>query len=330
MPVPPKPNPPVLFGATPAQRETSRRADALRFSWTDVPTAETYDIRFGNSDVRTNVARGTFLGGLAANTFHQVRLRGVNSEGPSEWSDPATFTTRPDRPESPALPSPSDREEDRLRLNWSIVNGIHTYDFWVNGAILSSTVRPPFLLEELPGGSSLGPNLRFAVAVRARDDSIGGVSEWSAEAVFVTRPPRPGPPRRAPFDLVVFGIVLHWAVSDDYSSGGRSFIRLFRTMDGVTTKLLDGENIAGGLRSHRFVDSRQTMSSIKTYRLQAIVPASATPAPIPEDGGENRSFASEPLTARLPLFIQAFRSRHWMSPSRVGRPNLRSEWMGSL
>src|SRR5688500_18110220 len=117
MPVPPTPNPPVLFGASAAEREASLTASALRFDWAAVSTATSYDIRFEATDLRANATPGTFLGGLSANQNHQVRLRAVNADGASGWSNPVTFATRPDKPNPPFLQTPvTDRLHDSLLL----------------------------------------------------------------------------------------------------------------------------------------------------------------------------------------------------------------------
>lgn len=321
MPVPPKPAPPVLFGSTNAEREASRRASALRLTWTDVADADRYDIRFGASDDRLNATKGVFLGGLQANQHQQVRVRGFsNADGAGPWSDPATIATRPDKPFPPFLQSPADRQHDRLILTWNTVNGIATYDLRVNGAEFPAPVQRPYTLDHLPDNTPVSPNVAYVVAIRARDDAVGGVSEWSDNsAPLVTRPPHPAAPSRAPYDLAGWGIVLKWLLSDAFNGGTSAFIRLFRDMDSETNKkLLDGQldpngqPIPGGLKESRFVDSKQRMSALKTYRIQLIVPPAATPAPIPdEDGtnptGENRSFPSPDLALRYPFYLTALR-----------------------
>lgn len=78
-------------------------------------------------------------------------------------------------------------------------------------------------------------------------------------------------------------------------------------MDGSLVELMSGETTNGGNQSFRFVDRRNRMSSVKTYRIQTIVPASTTPAPISDDAGENRSLQSDPLSAKLPIFMTALR-----------------------
>lgn len=308
MPAPQKPNPPDVFGSSAAERETSREANALRLDWADVATATSYDVLFGDADLRTGAAKGTFLRGLGPNQHHRTRLRAVNAEGASDWSDPATFATRPDRPSPPMLPAPAtDRRHDALTLAWREVNGVREYELRVNGAMLPGTVNTPFLLRALPGGSGLLPNERYEVCIRARDDAVGGVSEWSDPGVFATRPPPPPAPQRTPYDLSGWGIVLKWSVPDTFSGWRAAFIRLTRRADGVVVTRLDGSAVAGGYKDHRLVDSQQRMASVKEYSLQTVVPAAATPAPIPEDGGENRSFVSEPLEAQYPIFIRSLR-----------------------
>lgn len=303
----PTPAPPVLFGATAAQREASRTADSLRFDWTDVAGAATYDIRFGAADVRTNVAKGDLLGGLPPNQSQAVRLRAVNGANTSAWSLAATFATRPDRPAAPFLDSPADRRENGLVINWNLVNGLPDYEMQVNGAVLAALVQPPFTLVVLPAGGPLLPNTLYDVAVRARDDAGGGTSEWSPVESFVTRPPRPAAPTRFPADLFSWGIVVKWNVADTFNGGASSFVRLFRDTGGaVGEKLVDGEATVGGRRVSRHIDVRQRMSQVKTYRVQTIVPAAAVPGPIPsgpQGGPENQSFESDELSARLPFCL---------------------------
>ncbi|WP_428305435.1 hypothetical protein [Lacipirellula sp.] len=287
----------------------------------DVADADTYDIRFGAEDVRQNASKGVFLGGLLANQHQQVRVRGVSAaDGAGTWSDPATIATRPDKPGPPFLQSPADRRHDRLILTWNEVNGIAIYDLQVNGIEFAAIVQRPYTFDHLPDNTPARPNVGYVVAIRARDDAVGGVSEWSDNsAPLVTRPPHPASPSRAPYDLTGWGIVLKWSLTDAFNGGTSAFIRLFRDMDSETNKkLLDGQfdsngqPIPGGLKESRFVDSKQRMSAVKTYRMQLIVPPAATPAPIPdEDGtnptGENRSFPSPDLALRYPFYLRALR-----------------------
>lgn len=302
----PTPAPPVLFGTTAPQREASRTHDSLRFDWTDVAGATTYDIRFGAADVRTNVAKGSFLGGLPPNQIQAVRLRAVNGADVSAWSAAANFATRPDQPAPPFLALPADRREDSLVISWTPVNGVPDYELQVNGAVLAALVQPPFTLTALPGGGALLPNMRYDVAVRARDDAAGGTSEWSGVESFVTRPPRPAAPARFPADLLGWGIVLKWNVAATFNNGTQAFVRLFRDTGGtVGEKLVDGQATPGGQRTSRYVDVRQQMSQVKTYRLQTILPAAAAPAAIPtaQGGPENQSFRSDELSAKLPFYL---------------------------
>jgi hypothetical protein len=304
----PTPSPPVLFGTSAAQIDASRTSDALRFDWTDVAGATTYDIRFGAADERTNVAKGSFLGGLPPNQIQIVRLRAVDGADVSAWSSAVSFATRPERPSAPFLQSAANRGEDSLVFDWNIVNGIPDYELLVNSVMWPALVQPPFSLTSLPGGGPLLPNTKYDISVRARDDAGGGISEWSDVATFVTRPPRPDAPTRVHADLLGWGIVMRWEVSDAFNNGTNSFVRLFRDTGGVFgEKLLDGESSPGGRRTSRYVDIRQRMSIEKTYRLQAVIPAGAAPAPIPaaHGGPENQSFESPPLIAKFPYCITA-------------------------
>jgi hypothetical protein len=300
---PAQPAPPALAGATPGELEASRRFDGLRIVWTDVPGALTYDLRFSAFDVRLSAVKGAMFSGLIANRAHQVEVRAVNLDGASAWSQPATFFTRPPTPAPPVLDGPAARQHDRLTMNWAPLPGLTTYDLRVNGVEIAGPLARPFTLDRTPAAQPLPPNSRFDVELRARDDAAGGASEWSAPVAFVTRPPRPDVPARVHSDLSGWAISLRWLTPVGFPGGGSSFVRLFRRMDGDVAVIADGSATAGGLRVHRHVDSRQRMSSLKRYHLQIVVPANAVPAPILEDGGENRSFESDGLEARLPFCL---------------------------
>ena len=68
------------------------------------------------------------LTGLTANTLHQVRVRGANSEGDGAWSPIASFTTLAAIPARPAAPTVTPASSSSLSVSWTGVSGATDYD----------------------------------------------------------------------------------------------------------------------------------------------------------------------------------------------------------
>ena len=308
MPSPPdKPAPPVLFGATPQDREASRRSDSLRLDWTPVAGATHHDIRFGDSDIRPDVPRGAFLGSLGPDVAYAVTVAHRNDGGDSPWSDPLHTATRPATPSAPTLASAADaRGSSALILTWPPAAGAATYNLRVDGVESTDSLTPPFTLSAAPSGSPLALNREYRVAVRARDDAVGGTSDWSPEVAFVTRPPTPGSPLRVAFDLFLYGLVLQWDVSSLFDGGAQSYVLLWRDTRGAGRDLLlDGSAEPGGHRTGRFVDLRYTPEVAKRYFLQFVVPRAA----VPDDllGADNVSFEGPAIELYRPIAVKLLR-----------------------
>jgi hypothetical protein len=303
-PPPPQPNPPYLFGATPAEVDASRRADALRLDWQPVQDATHYDIAFGGADVRHSVSPGDFLGSLQPDTAQSVTLVALNDGGASPPSAALIVATRPTRPPAPSLGvSTTARGPTSLQLAWAAAGGSMTYNVRVNGTELAGEVLPPFDLTALGAGMPLLPNREYKVAVRARDDSVGGTSEWSDETAFVTRPPTPGAPLRMAFDLFLFGLVMQWDLASGFDGQAQAFVRLWRDTEGIGKELIgDGSGLPGGWLTHRFVDVRYAPERRKRYWLEITVPRLA----VPDDvlGGDNGSFPGSTIDLYRPICIR--------------------------
>jgi len=231
-------------------RVTQRTFDVLTVQWSAVDGAEEYVVAINAQVTAVTAATSYEAGQLQPNTSFTLAVCARSGGENSEWSEVSAFT-RPPTPAAPTLtPNPEDpnpdpdnpippdyyRQSHSIRLRWSRVGCVfddEQYDFQVddvddvyfNGSAertVSTFDSPPVQDTELSNfadGSALGPNSKYRVRLRARDDNRGGTSEWSPTFEAFTRPPTPGMPRLTSPAYNARGadyLRLEWTAVDDH------------------------------------------------------------------------------------------------------------------
>ncbi len=289
--VPTKPAPPFLYGSDDVEKEKSRGSDYLRMAWGTVSDADSYDLRVEAVGVWSDVSQGFKVVALQPNTRYKVKLKAVNAEGESPWSDSLEIHTRPATPENLRLKDQADsRGQNYLKLVWDLAQGAVTYDLKVNDTPEIVGITPTFELR----GPDIKPNEKYTLKVRSRDDQNGGVSFWSSFFVTVTRPPRPKAPKVDIDALGGAGVVVSWNESTQFHGGNKAFIKLHGLPD-------TGNDPSGADRplSGSFDDYTCAYGVIRRYHLQVVVPRYAVPDDIL--GAENKSFQGDIAVANSGL-----------------------------
>jgi hypothetical protein len=289
--VPTKPAPPFLYGENDLEREASRGADFLRITWRSVSDADSYDVRLENVGVWSDVSQGFRIAALDPNTKYAVKVRAVNSEGESSWSDSLQIYTRPAIPKNLRLSNQADsRSENYLKLEWDSAQGAATYDLKVNDSPEITKITHPFELRT----SEIKPNRKYTLKVRSRDDRNGGVSFWSTAFVTVTRPPRPKAPMIDVHALGGAGVVVSWNESAQFNGGGKAFVKLYGSPDTGNDPSGINRPLAG-----TFDDYTCAYGVVRRYCLQIVAPRSA----VPDDalGSDNKSFQGDSAVANSAL-----------------------------
>jgi|GEM_PF-742260 len=170
----------------------SRPADLL---WTDNSLAETYEIEISdtidfskNTIVIPNVVDSSLSqAGLLSSSFYYWRVRSVDTESKSRWSNTGAFRTIIS---PPVLVSPTDQVEgldpNGTILNWdsedtSVLDSLEIY----SDPLLTKVVTKLGLNDTTYSITGLGGGQDYYWRVLSRDDY--GSSEWSDTFMFTTR-----------------------------------------------------------------------------------------------------------------------------------------------
>ncbi|MWC30892.1 fibronectin type III domain-containing protein [Paenibacillus sp. MMS18-CY102] len=153
---------------TPTLTATPGSTD-MTLSWAAIPGATAYEI--DADGVVTNVGNVTNYvhTGLATGTSHSYKIRALNADNASLWSNAVTKVTVSGPTTITSAVSPTSTS---LTVNWNAAAGATGYDLEVNGSILSFTnytSRPV---------SNLTPDTAYTLRIRSKNAS--GVSDWSA------------------------------------------------------------------------------------------------------------------------------------------------------
>lgn len=100
MPIPHKPNLPRLFGSSEADQELNRRATSIKVEWDSVTNASDYEININNTLYLTQSNSHKFTA-LTDNHRYDIKIRAINNDGASDWSDVFKTITRPQSPMAP-------------------------------------------------------------------------------------------------------------------------------------------------------------------------------------------------------------------------------------
>lgn len=108
-----------LFGATPAEKEESRRDDRVRIRFDSVAGADGYEARV-NGGVPMAAASGDWLLVTAPNSRQDIEVRATaQNEPPSPWSHPLSLVSRPPAPAAPVR-RPYDLNGWGIVVDWDL------------------------------------------------------------------------------------------------------------------------------------------------------------------------------------------------------------------
>ncbi|QQP54311.1 Uncharacterized protein FKW44_007105, partial [Caligus rogercresseyi] len=140
---------------------------------------------------------GAYLSsGLNRNTPYKFRLRAVNNEGESLWSDEVTYSTLPDVPAPPGKLAPKGKlHATSFKVRWDPPGDdggskVTQYNLELdNGEGWRTVYQGPGCESTCDG---LSPGQSYSVRVSCQ--SLGGVSVYSDPLAIVTEPVKPGAP----------------------------------------------------------------------------------------------------------------------------------------
>ena len=115
------------------------------------------------------------ISGLTANTEYEWQVRGVCTEGYSDWCELVTFTTEP------TCPVPTELDVDDVTSNSAVITWVSdaaSFDIMINN-IVTEGVTSPYELEALTA------NTEYTVKVRANCGE-GDYSDWTSAITFWT------------------------------------------------------------------------------------------------------------------------------------------------
>lgn len=119
--------------------QTTPLSDTIRFSWTEVAHAETYELWV--NDVSGGRSRVIHVRDLTSNSFtpeeglsvgrYRMWVRASNGAGSGPWSSPHTFhvTSVQPRPDRPVLLTP---EPGDSSIHWQPDDAADRYEIWIN------------------------------------------------------------------------------------------------------------------------------------------------------------------------------------------------------
>nr|XP_040581209.1 fibronectin type-III domain-containing protein 3A-like isoform X2 [Lepeophtheirus salmonis] len=162
--------------------------------------------------------------GLRRNTFYKFRLRAVNNEGESQWSDEVSYSTLPDKPEPPVKVAPKGKlHSNSFKVRWDPPGDdggskVTQYNLELDEGLGWRTLYQGMELEYICDG--LTPGKQYFVRVSCQ--SSGGVSEFSDVCTIITEPVRPDqcPPPRLHGKPKADHLYLKWSWPE-YDGGSR-------------------------------------------------------------------------------------------------------------
>jgi hypothetical protein len=160
------------------------------FNWGTVSTAQSYDIRYKETSdsswiPTTSSTNSTTISGLTAETEYEFQVRAVCSDGTSDYSSSANFTTSA-APQECGVPSrldATDIEETSATLNWGTVTSAQSYDIRYKATSDSNWISTTSSTNST-AISGLTAETEYEFQVRAVCSD--GASDYSSSANFTT------------------------------------------------------------------------------------------------------------------------------------------------
>ena len=205
-PQPPAPEPP----GTPANlRVASAGVDYIEFAWDAVEGATAYEVQMTMTEGDFNSARQATVTGtmhkfddIAAATTAYGRVRAMNDDGASAWSDAEMGATMAAPPPPLGVPMPmmSDAGHDFIEWSWEAVAGAQGYQVQVADSEAGLEMATPVATTETSHRVDAEPEMEMYIRVRsavllpapmasAWSDAVMGMSEVAPTPFMVSMTP---------------------------------------------------------------------------------------------------------------------------------------------
>ena len=168
----PVPDIPTSITATPSSKSNE-------LTWTPAPRAVSYDIEIDGT-VISNVYTTKYVHqNLTFSSEHTYRVRAVNPNGVSDWSDEIRISTLLNIPSNIKTISTS----NGINLSWDSVDEATGYDIQVDGTVYDNGSSLNYL------HNGLLPNSSHTYRIRGKNNDVLG--EWSSLLTIYTAPDLP-------------------------------------------------------------------------------------------------------------------------------------------
>lgn len=175
--------------------------NAIILNWRNSAGAKGYELEIDNEQLETVEAAFYENTGLQPETVHTYRIRAVNSNGKSDWSEKLAQKTLP-----ASLPAPGNihcyTNDNSMITTWEAVYAAVSYDVEIDGELLRSVMDTSFTK------SDLLPNTQHSFRVRA--NGLNGSGEWSGETTVITDINMPKTPENLKAEAGSDNIALSW------------------------------------------------------------------------------------------------------------------------
>ncbi|TMV50648.1 hypothetical protein FE783_08105 [Paenibacillus mesophilus] len=154
----------------------------IAVEWEEVAGATGYAIE-ADGAIRDNGSETIFLHtGLSSNSSHTYRVRALNGNGVSEWSESSEWSTLATQATAPEIPRSLTAEAatDSITLRWEAAAGSRSYELDIDGRTVAGITGTSYVHQ------GLTPNTMHTYRIRALNS--GGASGWSGQLEQRTTP----------------------------------------------------------------------------------------------------------------------------------------------
>ena len=155
---------------TPGNLNAEADSTKVTLTWDAVANATSYEVNADGTIIDTGEETICVHTNLEPNTEHKYKVRAVNGDGKSQWSEEQTITTYLLETPKNVQVNPESRE---ITLHWDEVAGATSYEVKINAEQTVTTTEPTYIHE------GLTPNTMYSYRIRAI--AIDGTSNWSEE-----------------------------------------------------------------------------------------------------------------------------------------------------
>jgi chitodextrinase len=185
----------ITLPSVPQNVQTTVKSTEVIVMWDAVLGSTGYEIEIDGVVIDNGASTMYTHASVEPNTEHTYRVRAVNGEMKSFWSEIQTVLTSPGVPMNLKTTSTS----SEITLTWDMVTGATGYDVEVDGVIVDNGLSTTYV------HSDLLPNTEHQYRVRARNDEV--VGEWSE---YITEMTLFGTPANLQATATSTSITLTW------------------------------------------------------------------------------------------------------------------------